>query len=272
MTENERSDSRDRSAPITSRHNQRLKELRKLSERKHRDRSGLFVAEGEDLLAEARRFGASPRVVFYDPDSIGDADPLLAGALETLPVAADALHASSGLGSGTRVAAVFEQSLAGLDALRSARLALYLHEVSDPGNVGAILRSALALADAAVVLSPGCADPYGPKAVRASMGAVFGQPVARAGFERTFAALAGEWRSVALVPHSGRPLHELEPATKVLYCLGSERLGLPAELVAACDEVAHVPLRSGGVESLNVAITATLCLYHEIVHTLSGSS
>ena len=108
-----------------------------------------------------------------------------------------------------------------------------------------------------MVLSPRTADPFGPKAVRASMGAVFGQPVARAGFEP---ARAGH-RAVALVPGAGRPLREASLEGAVLFVLGAERAGLPEDLVAACDEVAHVPLDGRGAESLNVAMAATLCLY-----------
>jgi RNA methyltransferase, TrmH family len=134
--------------------------------------------------------------------------------------------------------------------------------------VGAVLRSALALVPSLVVLSPESADPFGPKAVRASMGAIFGQPLVRASFEQARAAIGGE--AIALLPRSGRPLDELGAGNRRLFCLGSERSGLPAEIVEACDEVVHVPLREGGAESLNVAMTATLCLYESRLHRLSS--
>jgi TrmH family RNA methyltransferase len=254
--------------PITSKSNERLVALRKLQQRKHRDRSGLFVAEGEDLVAEALRSGKRPRAVFYDPRRVTPEDPLLAGAGEAVAVASDALDAVSGLGSGSRVIGVFEQRWYSPEDLDEP-VALYLHEVADPGNVGAVLRSALALAPAAVVLSPGSADPFGPKAVRASMGAIFGQPIARAGFEQARDAHAGH-RSVALVPGAGRPLREAATPAPVLFCLGAEREGLPASIADACDERAHIPQREGGAESLNVAMAATLCLYEASVHTLSS--
>jgi len=256
---------------ITSKHNERLKELRKLHERKHRDRSGLFVAEGEDLLAEALRFGSEPEAVFYDRDRIGEEEPplgALQAAVERVPARGAVLESASLLGSGARVISVFKQRWSAVDALASADTALYLHDVADPGNVGAVVRSALALAKAVVVLSPGTADPFGPKAVRASMGALFGQPLLRASFDELHAALGAGWRTMALVPRAGRALHELERGPRTLYCLGSERLGLPPEIGERCDEVAHVPLRDGGAESLNVAMIATLCLYENGLHTL----
>jgi TrmH family RNA methyltransferase len=261
-------------APITSRHNERLKELRKLRERKHRRQVGAFAGEGEDLLLEARRADVEPLAVYFDPDRIDAGDPLLGDLPETtalVPVAADALESASTLGSGSRVIAVFPERWSGLEQIGAAQTALYLHEVADPGNVGTVLRSARALANAFVVLSPGGADPFGPKAVRASMGAVLAQPFARAELEQAKAAAGSAWRSVALVPGEGRALHELRGGAPTLYCLGSERTGLPPDIAASCDEVAHIPLRGEATDSLNVAVAATICLYEHLLHKLSNS-
>jgi TrmH family RNA methyltransferase len=105
-----------------------------------------------------------------------------------------------------------------------------------------------------VALGPGTADPYGPKAVRASMGAVFSVPLARV---RGVDELPG--RRVALVAGAGLPLRELGDAEGTLV-IGSEREGLPDEIVAACDDVAHIPIAS---ESLNAAMAATVALYEK---------
>ncbi len=137
--------------------------------------------------------------------------------------------------------------------------AVYLHDVGDPGNVGAVLRAAHAFAAEAVALSERTADPFGPKAVRASMGALFAVRVARTSLDEARAALGV--RTVALAPGAGVALGELDLARPVLFVLGAERTGLPKTLLESCDEVAHVPLAPGGAESLNVAMTATLCLY-----------
>jgi TrmH family RNA methyltransferase len=251
---------------ITSKHNDRLKELRKLHERKHRERAGLFTAEGEDLLSEALRFEWQPEAVFYDERhelSLASLPP----TVERVPVVSDALESASALGSGSRVIGLFRERWSDLDAVEARDVALYLHGVGDPGNVGAVLRSALALADAAVLIGPDTADPFGPKAVRASMGAVFGQPIVRV----TFDELGPHWRTVALMPRGGRPLAQLEQRPKTVFCLGAERLGLPQELAERCDELAHVPLREGSAESLNVAMTATICLYGQSLHRLPAS-
>ncbi len=133
---------------------------------------------------------------------------------------------------------------------------LYLHDVADPGNVGTIVRAGEAFGAGQVVLSPHAADPFGPKAVRASMGAIFGQPVVRAPWGETRAASDF---AVALVPGEGSTMRELPLPDAPLFVLGAERTGLPPEIASACDQVAHIP--AGGRGSLNVAMTATLCLY-----------
>jgi TrmH family RNA methyltransferase len=132
---------------------------------------------------------------------------------------------------------------------RPATLALW--HVADPGNVGTLLRSADAFG-AGVALSAGCADLTGPKALRASMGAVFRVPLA------DFDEAPGT--RVALVPRGGEPLPELELAGEIVFVLGAEREGLPAEVLERCDALASIP-QAGGAESLNVAMAGTVALY-----------
>ena len=144
--------------------------MRRLARRRERERSGRFVAEGEDLIAPPSCAGW-PALEGYRVAGCG-----LGGARFT-DVAPEALAAVSTLGSGTRVIGVYEQRW--LDA-PAGPLCVYLHGVGDPGNVGTVLRGALAFGASCVALGPGCADPYSPKAVRASMGAIFGRSRSRA--------------------------------------------------------------------------------------------
>jgi len=225
---------------ITSPHNEQLKEVRKLAGRKWRDKLRLFVAEGEDLIAAASRAGWAPEALYAAEGS----------GLEGVPVAPHVLATVSQLGSGTRALGVYGQRWAEAPA---GPLCLALWGVNDPGNVGTALRSALAFGAGSVALGPGSADPYGPKAVRASMGALFEVPVARV---RDVAELPG--RTVALVAREGAPLDALEPSGAVTLVVGAEREGLPDKVVAACDDVAHIPIRS---ESLNAGMAATVALY-----------
>src|SRR4051794_28723605 len=168
-------------ALITSHQNPTLQEIRRLLARKDRSRAGRFVAEGEDLLAAADAAGWEPLV------------RLRAGE----DVSAEALAKVSSLGSGTRELAVYEERW----AAASGPVAIALWGIKDPGNVGTVLRSALAFGAASVVIGPETADPFGPKAVRASMGAIFCVPVARV----TEVAELPEPR-IALVAREGEPL------------------------------------------------------------------
>ena len=147
-----------------------------------------------------------------------------------------------------RVIAVYRRG----DLPRGVRpVTLALWRVADPGNVGTLLRSAAAFG-AGVALSPGCADPTGPKALRASMGAVFSVP--------TCAFDEPPGTRVALVPRGGVPLPELELDGDVVFVLGSEREGLPPEVLERCDVQASIP-QTAGAESLNVAMAGTIALY-----------
>jgi RNA methyltransferase, TrmH family len=225
---------------ITSPHNARLKALRQLgTRRRERDRTGHFVAEGEDLLAAADAAGW-PAIERFCAAGSG---------LEGVEVEPELLDKVSQLGSGTRALGVFEARW----ARAAGPVCVYLHGVADPGNVGTVLRSALAFGADSVALGPGCADPYGPKAVRASMGAIFGVPVARvAGIDDV-----PEPR-VALVARAGEPLDGPTFAQGASLVVGAERDGLPEDVVTACERVAHIPIAS---ESLNAAMAATVALY-----------
>jgi TrmH family RNA methyltransferase len=222
---------------IESPQNEKLKLVRKLRERKHREREGAFVTEGEDLVEAGLAAGAEPRFLLTAADS----------GLGGEEVEAELLASVSTLGSGSRAIAVWPQRW----AEPGGSPCLYLHGVGDPGNVGTILRTAHALLDGTVVLGPGCADPFSPKAVRASMGSIFAQPLARAEVGETPAPRA------ALVAHGGEGPAALAAAATL--CLGAEREGLPDQVLAECETTVTIPLRPGGAESLNVAAVAAIC-------------
>jgi TrmH family RNA methyltransferase len=230
---------------ITSPQNPRLKSVRRLASRRERERSGTFLAEGEDLILAARNSGQSPLEGYRLAGSA-------LGGESFHDVAPAALRAVSTLGSGTRVIGVYEQRW----SAPAGPLCVYLHGVGDPGNVGTVMRSAEAFGASCVALGPGCADPHSPKAVRASMGAIFTVALARVEDVRE---LPGE--RIALVPDAGEPLRrppdDGSPAGVTLL-VGAEREGLPPSVVAACERVARIPIAS---QSLNAAMAATVGLY-----------
>ncbi len=250
---------------IKSPQNPRLKALKRLTARRERARSGHFLVEGEDLVLAARAARREPVEGFcligseFGDGGFHELDPALMKDLSTL-------------GSGTRVIAVYEQHW----TQPRGPLCVYLHGVGDPGNVGTILRSAHAFGASCVALGPGCADPHSPKAVRASMGAIFSVALARVA---DVSELPGE--RVALVAHApdvlrgpGSPLPNApadEPdgaganasgdpraSGAMTLLVGAERDGLPAELIAKCERSARIPIAT---ESLNAAMAATVALY-----------
>jgi len=186
------------------------------------------VAEGEDLVDAARNAGFEA------------VELLVAGENVEPALLADV----SMLGHPPRVVGVFRKR----EVPGTADVALALWRVSDPGNVGTLLRSADAFG-AGVMLSEGCADPFGPKALRAAMGSTFRVPLPE--FELR--------NAVALVPAGGEPLDELDARRYATFVLGSEREGLPEDIVARCDAQATIPVQS--VDSLNVAMAGTVALY-----------
>jgi TrmH family RNA methyltransferase len=186
------------------------------------------VAEGEDLVDAARHAGFEAVQLLVAGENV---EPALLADVSTL-------------GHPPRVVGVFRKR----EVPGTADVALALWRVSDPGNVGTLLRSADAFG-AGVMLSEGCADPFGPKALRAAMGSTFRVPLPE--FELR--------NAVALVPAGGEPLDELDARRYTTFVLGSEREGLPEEIMVRCDAQATIPVQS--VDSLNVAMAGTVALY-----------
>ena len=223
--------------------------------RRWRERSGRFVAEGEDLLAAADNAGWEALERYCAAGS----------GLEGIQVEPGLLASASGIASGTRTLAVYRERWA---PKAEGPLCVYLHAVHDPGNVGSVLRAAEAFGAVSVALGPGCADPFGPKAVRASMGAIFAVHLTEAdGIEQ----LPGV--KIALAPGQGAPLNELSSSSfgsrsgvdiDVTLMVGSEREGLPQAVIDQADHTAHIAIRSN---SLNAAMAATVALY-ELAHTM----
>jgi len=212
---------------ITSRDNEKLKLVRKLHERRWREKLGLFVCEGEDLVDAAT---AEPVELLVAGENV---EPQLLAEVST------AAHPP-------RVVGVFRRG--DLPPAEPRPVTLALWRVADPGNVGTLIRAADAFG-AAVALSDGCADPTGPKALRASAGSIWRVPLL------PFPPSAG--RRVALVAHGGEPLGQIDLLGETAFLVGAERQGLPAELES--DAEAWIPI--GGAESLNAAVAGAIALY-----------
>lgn len=224
---------------ITSKDNDNLKLVRKLSQKKHRRKMGMFVTEGEDLSQAGLAAGHEPIGLLVHPDSEISGDKVEPGLLDEVAT----------LASGTRVIGIWSD-IWGEPELLSADKCVFLDGVSDPGNVGTIIRTVDALVGGTVVLGPGSADPFSAIAVRSSMGSVFTQPLVKAEIVATPAPRI----ALALGGNEG-PGPVEGPAT---LCLGSERAGLSAEVLKECGITWTIPQRAGGAQSLNVAAAAAI--------------
>ncbi|WCO65120.1 RNA methyltransferase [Iamia majanohamensis] len=255
-----------------------MADLARLSrQRRAREQEGRFVLDGPVLLADAVAAGIEVHDVFVDPDAT------------TRPEVADAVAAAVGSGArawavqgGLRghveprtpngVAAVARTPDAAPDPDPTARAALHLVlvAVGDPGNAGTLLRTAEAVGATSVVLADGSVDPWSPKVVRASAGSVLRVPVGHGSAAEVLAALgeAGVQR-VATAGAGGLAPQDLDLAGPVALVLGSEAHGLPADLDAAVDARASLPM-AGRVESLNVAVAGSVLAY-EVLRQRAGA-
>ena len=219
-----------------------LKRASKLHQKKYRERSRLFLAEGPDLIAEARD---QPRHLFTETEDVKRLSALKTptgpvGVFPFLDVSPEEL-----LGTKDRV--------------------VLLHGVQDPGNVGTIIRAAHAF-EAGVALSTGSADLYNPKTVRATMGSIFHASIAREldSLEFINESHSKEFTPVAAMPEGhDTPRSMLEG--KLVIVVGAEGEGLPRVVATACERTVTIPSRAS---SINVAMAASILLYEAYMRVL----
>ncbi len=243
---------------------QRLRRL--LRQRSVRRSDGAFVVEGTKVLEAALDAGAAIEAVYFAPEAHRQvAAARLLARLEAAGVRCFALRA----GVIERVAdTTSPQSLCGvvstlerpLEALAAAAEVLFVCvDVRDPGNLGAIIRSAAAAGVGGVICCEGSADPYNPKVVRASAGALFSVPIAL-GIDaaEAFSALhAGGFTVLGTLARGGEDYASAALWPKLALVLGNEASGLPVELAGGLDGSVSIPMASA-TESLNVAMAATV--------------
>ena len=261
---------------IAGRQNHSVKLARKLQRKKHRRERGLLVCEGMDLLRAAVGSGATIRDVLVRRELLSDLPrELVEQAAEECRESAsldigvcdqETLEYAGSLGGAADVIFICAQPEWGLaDIGLGAGATFFLDGVGDPGNVGALVRSAVAFGMAGLVCAPGTADPYGPKAMRAGMGAQFSLPiVVEVSPEDLLARLASErarGKAVPTIwvadPHEGVDVRDLPLQTGSMVVLGDERSG-PGP---AWQGMQRVTIPQAGFDSLNVAMAGTVLAY-----------
>ena len=256
---------------ITSLANPLVKDIRALQQKKHRDESGLFIAEGQKLVRDAVDGGWPIHMLAYSAALVGDAS-IGALAAETkasggtvLEVTAQVLEKITRRENPQNVVGVFKQHLAPEPVIGSGGIWVALDRVRDPGNLGTIIRTADAAGLAGVALVGASCDPFGMEAVRATMGSIFHVPLARtsedgliAQAKRHGARLFGTHLAAAAIDY-----READYRQPLILLMGNEQQGLTDKLSAACDALVRIPMR-GKADSLNLAVSTALMIYEAL--------
>ena len=255
---------------VASAANEAVKAIRALDLRKHRDDSGLFVAEGARTLIEAIETGSTPRVVAHLGAAREEAPVRriveavrTAGGL-VLEVDRAALEKMSRRDNPQTVIGVMAQRWTALGALPARGRLLALDRVRDPGNLGTILRTADAFGVSGVILIGETTDPYAIEAVRASMGSIFAVDLARVD-EAGFIAWRRGFPGLVVGTHldGAVDLRAVDWRDPTLIVMGSERDGLTEALAAACDQRVRIAM-SGRADSLNLAVATAITLHESV--------
>ena len=241
---------------IRSRKNQYILHLRALAKSADaRREAGEYVCDGEKLLREALQFGAEVTSVLWRE-----------AAAFSLPDGIAQYAADAELVEYASPGPVFTVRIPAMRLPEPLRRVIVLEGVQDPGNVGTVIRTANALGMDAVVLTGACADLYGPKTVRATMGALFRQPVLTCATDELMQLLRANCLKLygAALTDTAQDLRRV-PLTPAAVAIGSEGRGLSAELLAQCDGQIIIPMQPGA-ESLNAAVAAAVVMW-EIART-----
>ncbi len=258
---------------ITAFSNPTVKRARSLRDKRHRREEGRFLAEGLRILTEAREAGFLPETLFYALDSVHHplvatlAQATEAAGGEVIETSTDILSKLSGKDNPGAVVGVFAEFATGLAAIDRSRADLWLaaERLRDPGNLGTILRTADAVGAGGLILIDECVDPFSVEAVRASMGALFTVPIARASWAEFLPWLrAGPGQLVALSLDTDLDYQQPRYEAPTFLLTGNEAQGLPAAYAAECDLRVKMPMR-GKADSLNAAV-ATAVMAYEVLN------
>jgi len=259
---------------ITSRTNPLIQQLCKLHEKKYRAQESLFVFEGKKLLAEAKDSGVELVHVLAVEDMLPFCAEILGSKSDILIEVGQSVYdkltlenspegvfvVARPLDKSKKIATIYDNK-SSLETECNTKL--LLSSIRDTGNLGTIVRSAVAFGVDEVILTPDCAEVYNPKTIRASMGAVFRADITIVSCEKqAVTALRDDGYSVyaTALSDTSLSLGQVELPERCCFVIGNEANGLDGELIAACSETLTIPMACG-VESLNAAMAATAILW-----------
>lgn len=261
---------------VTSVSNPLIKEMRALAQKKRRDESGLFLAEGQKLVRDALESGWPAHILAYAAPGPGDAaiGALAAAAKASggtvLEISEQAMEKITRRENPQSVVGVFRQRLAPPSAIGRDGIWVALDRVRDPGNLGTIIRTADAAGLSGVALVGASCDPFSLETVRATMGSIFHVPVARIG-ENAFLAQARRHGARLVGTHLTAARVDFRSeryAPPLILLMGNEQQGLSQPLADGCDALVRIPMR-GKADSLNLAVSTALMIYEALRQDLS---
>lgn len=255
---------------ITSFQNPLVKRIKRLRIRKYRQREGAYFVEGLRVVIAAVEAGAPVETIVYCPELLTSeiarrmVEEQSAAGLPCVALSRPVFESVSERDNPVGLGAIVKATVSGLAGLAVGPDDLFvgLVELSDPGNLGTIVRTADGAGVAGVILVGQTVDPYHPAAVKASMGALYSVPVYHAaGIEALINwAVKHHVHTVATSARARRSFWEVSYHFPALLLLGSEGEGLPAELLEASELAVSIPMR-GTASSLNLAVAAGLLIY-----------
>lgn len=262
---------------VTSLANPIIKDIKNLTQKKGREESGTFMAEGLKLVIDALELGWTIRALVYAKAAKGKplveqaaAKTVASGGL-VLEVSEKVISSITRRDNPQMVVGIFEQKWKPLRDIRPAQGETYvaLDRVRDPGNLGTIIRTADAAGASGVILVGDCTDPFSLETVRATMGSVFAMPVARASVDDFLSWKKQAGVSVVATHLAGSVDYRTIDYKKkpVVLLMGNEQSGLPPELSSQADQLARIP-QQGRADSLNLAIASAVMLFEARRHLL----
>ena len=258
---------------ITSGDNSRIRLVRKLAARKGRQAEGRFAVEGRNLIREVIERGLDVDFIMIPEGSAGDADDIIEECIASQDIMvceipkrefAGLTDAENGIGM---LAVVRQQSYDPglLDSLRPDDNILVLDRIQDPGNMGTLIRTAVAAGYKAIIAMSGTVDIYSPKVLRATAGMVFEIPVIYVADEEALRGMLGRSgrRVIVTAVDSGVPYYDEDLSKGIALIIGNEGRGVSAALMQMADVRVTLPMR-GRIESLNAAVAAAILMYEAV--------
>ena len=231
-------------------------DIKKLHQKRYREELGHYLVEGEHLVDELQKAAATnPALKASEVFITADRDSWQ-GRLTVRTITASQMAQLSETKTPQGIVALVPRVPP--PAPRAGERAIYLHEVQDPGNLGTILRTLAWFGGFRCLLSPGSVDPYNPKVIRASMGAIFHVPVEG---EVDAAGLQGRYRNIASLELAGDSIGAAAFRLHDCYVFGNEARGLPVDVLRGLHATPFTIAGGEGVESLNLAAAVNMCVY-----------